>query len=50
MIKKECDSEPVYNQKYLKAKIKSYNRKMNTIFHNYELPKGSSHLLISNFD
>ena len=50
IIKKECDSEPVYNEKYLKANIKSYNRKINTIFHNYELPKGSSHLLISNFD
>ena len=24
-IKKEFDSEPVYNEKYLKAKIKSYN-------------------------
>ena len=24
IIKKEFDSEPVYNEKYLKAKIKSY--------------------------
>ena len=28
-IKKEFDSDPVYNQKYLKAKIKSYNGKIN---------------------
>ena len=25
IIKKEFDSEPVYNEKYLRAKIKSYN-------------------------
>ena len=31
-IKKEFDSEPVYNEKYLKAKIKSYHRKINTNF------------------
>ena len=24
-IKKEFDSKPVYNEKYLKAKVKSYN-------------------------
>ena len=28
-IKKELDSEPVYNEKYLKAKIKPYNGKNN---------------------
>ena len=26
--KKECYSEPVYNEKYLKAKIRSYNGKI----------------------
>ena len=31
-IKKEFDSEPVYNEKYLKVKIKSYNGKINTNF------------------
>ena len=41
-IKKGFDSEPVYNQKYLKAKIKSYNGKMNTNFHNNKIPKESS--------
>ena len=33
IIKKEFNSEPVYNEKYLKAKIKSYNGKINTNFH-----------------
>ena len=27
---KEYDSKPVYNKKYIKAKIKSYKRKTNT--------------------
>ena len=39
IIKKEFDSKPVYNGKYLKIKIKSYNRKTNTNFHNNEIPK-----------
>ena len=34
IIKKEFDSESVYNEKYLKAKIKSYNGKINSNFHN----------------
>ena len=32
--KKKFDSEPLYNEKYLKAKIKSYNGKINTNLHN----------------
>ena len=28
---KEFYSEPVYNEKHVKAKIKSYNQKINTI-------------------
>ena len=32
--KKEFNSELVYNEKYLKAKIKSYNGKMKINFHN----------------
>ena len=31
-IRKEFDSKPVYNEKYLKAKIKSYNGKSTQIF------------------
>ena len=33
-ITKEFGSEPVYNETYLKAKIKSCNGKINTYFHN----------------
>ena len=29
-FKEEFGSEPMYNEKYLKAKIKSYNRKIDT--------------------
>ena len=37
--KKEFDSEPVYNEKYLNAKIKSYNGKINTHFHDNKVQK-----------
>ena len=42
IIKKEFDSEPVYNEKYLIAKIKFYNGKINTNFHNNKIPKEGS--------
>ena len=38
------DSKPVYNEKYLKTKIKSYNRKMKTNFHNNEIQKECSNV------
>ena len=34
-IRKESDSEPVYNEKYLRTKIKSCEDKINTTFYNY---------------
>ena len=37
-IKKELDSEPVYNKNYLKTKIKSYGDKV-TDFYNKKIPK-----------
>ena len=40
--KNEFDSKPVYNEKYLKAKIKSYNGKINTNFHNHKISKEGS--------
>ena len=51
-LKKEFNSETVYNEKYLKAEKKSYNGKINTNFRNNKIPKRrfSIHLLISNFD
>ena len=46
-IKKELDNESAYNETYLKAKIKSYNGKINTNFHNNKIPKeGSQFILI----
>ena len=38
-LKKEFDSKPVYYEKYLKFKRKSYNGKINTNFHNNKTPK-----------
>ena len=41
-IKKEFNSEPGYNEKYLKTKIKSYKWTINTNFHNNKIPKEDS--------
>ena len=50
-IKKEFDSKPVYNEKYLKANTKSYSGKINTNFHNNKIPReGSQFICFSNFD
>ena len=38
-IKKIFDNKPVYNEKYLKAKIKSYYRKINTNSLNNKISK-----------
>ena len=40
--KREFDSESVYNGKYLKAKTKSCNEKLNANFHNSKIPRGGS--------
>ena len=39
IIKIEFGSNPVYNGKYIKTKIKSYNGKTSTNFHNNKIPK-----------
>ena len=44
-IRKEFDSVPVYNEKYLKAKAKSYNGKLNTNFHNNKIRKEGSQFI-----
>ena len=44
-IKREFDSKPVYNEKYLKTKIKSYNGKINTNFHNNKVPREGSQFI-----
>ena len=41
-LKKQIYSEPVYNEKYLKAKIESYESIINTNFHDDELPRKGS--------
>ena len=38
-LKREFDSKPVYNKKFLKAKIRYYKRKINTKFQNNKIPK-----------
>ena len=45
-IKKEFDSEPLYDEKYLKAKIKSYNEKININFDNDKMQKKILNLFI----
>ena len=48
VIKKGFDSESVYNDKYLKTKIKSYEGKINTNFHYNNVPKeGSQYICLS---
>ena len=47
ITKTKFDSNPAYNQKYVKIKIKSYNEKINTNFNNNKIPKEGS---ISNID
>ena len=44
-IKKEFDSEPVYNEKYLNTEIKSCNGKINTNFHNNKIPQECSQFI-----
>ena len=41
-IKKEFDTELVYDEKYLKTKMKSYKGKINITFHNNKIPKEGS--------
>ena len=45
IIKKEFDSKPVYKEKYLKAKIKTYNGKINMSFHNNKIPREGSQFI-----
>ena len=44
-LKKEFVNEPVYNEKYLKAKIKFYNGKINTNFHDNRMPRDGSQFI-----
>ena len=44
-IEKGFDSQPVYNEKYLKAKIKFIEQKINTNFHDNRIHKEGSHCI-----
>ena len=47
-IKKRFDSEPVYNEKYVKTKTKSCEGKINTNSHDDKVPKeGSKYICLS---
>ena len=48
IIKKEFDSKPVYNEKYLKTKIKSYNEKVLRA-RKFHLPKYMNFFLLLNY-
>ena len=43
LITKEFNSEPVYNDKYIKTKIKSYNDRVYTNFQRNKIPKGNEY-------
>ena len=43
IMQKGFGSQPVYNEKYLKTKIRFYNNKINTNFHDNDIPKEYSH-------
>ena len=42
LSKKEFDSKPIYNERYLKPKTKFYNGKINKIFYNNKIPREAS--------
>ena len=42
IIKKEIESKPIYNEKYLKTKMKCYNAEINTNFRINKKPKEGS--------
>ena len=43
LIKKGLNSEPVYNDKYIKTKIKIYNDKVYTNFQHNKIPKDNEY-------
>ena len=48
MLSRKIYSKPVYNEKFLKTKVKSYNEKIITSFHNNSIPKeGSQYICLS---
>ena len=39
----KLDSQPVYDKKYIKSKLKTYNDQVNTVFSDNEIPKEKTH-------
>ena len=52
VLKKRFASEPVYNKKYSKTKLKAYKSKINTSFCHNGMPKEGSYCVffLSNID
>ena len=46
LLKKSLDSEPVYNDKYIKTKIKIYNGRVHTNFHGNKMPEDDDNVLV----
>ena len=49
-MKKGFNSDPLYNEKYLKTKTKSYSGKFDTKLHDERTLKEGLHCLVWNFD
>ena len=47
IIPKVFDRNPVYNEKYIKTKIKSYNGKINTTFYNKTPKEGCEYICLT---
>ena len=45
IMKTKFGSNPVYNEKYVKTKMKVYDKKINRDFHSNKMPKESSEFL-----
>ena len=43
ILSMKCHSNPVYDEKYIEAKVKAFNDVVNTIFWNDETPKENVH-------
>ena len=39
----EIHSQPIYNEKYIKTKVKIFNNTINTLFSGHEIPKERNH-------
>ena len=39
----EIHSQPIYNEKYIKTKVKTFNNTINTLFSGREIPKERNH-------